>query len=807
MKRNYEEQYRQWTRSRSAILTQEEETIIGSSQPNEERIAALSKPRRSFSRRSLSRLGRLSRSKSEPRRRSPAEASSARVRVRRSVSGKTFNEIVPEETMRDHGRTRDTVLDSAETDGKAGQGGRDARESMGELRYGNRDLVKHASKFQEAREEESIKHEKSPKESSKKEPRKASKGSKGKSAAADKDTKPSRDLQEQSGPGLVRKMSRNFRKKRDSGIKASAIPPPILPLPASGSLHVGLENIGRDGYAVVQGPTNPPRKYMLDRILTRKSSELERLPGVQPHGSTYKGVFVKSPARSRVQKETHFEHSKSSSNATVDPPSSRDLRSSLDMLTMAQPPVEDSGVARPSLEVPTIARPSLEVPGAVTGHSKSPSMVSTGSNIDDNQSDASSAVLSHAQSVSIQRGIPQGPQRPRPETPPMLSPPPNIALPPVPEGQTALQILRPVDTIFEQDHDSPDRSPTRTKSSSERYTVFPKSPTRKPVGEARRPMSPIKSLKDEKSDRLVSKPSVKVRITQNFPDPPPPDSLSSEEKKGPEPCVDAGPSMPAELPAEAMSRSRPERTRSTKIKDLKRHRRRRADREIPPMPEIKPGGTHHDQLLRFSMTNPPEQYAPLDVIRENAKEHQDISEGSLQPDSDEQEGPSTHLGLSPVLHLDLRPATTPFKAINEKATHFEPVNEKLVIGRAQPPGKGQSPRQRVNGERSTLLDSPQPEPGHLPDSVPAQLTHDLMKSISSKSIREEVNGSESPEAKIRRLESTIETLVRMLAQSVIAKEAKGVGDGKSEGIPSDAKPGAQALDNPSAPWRAYTSEW
>ncbi|MDI1485328.1 MAG: hypothetical protein OHK93_000465 [Ramalina farinacea] len=816
--RNYEEQYRQWTRSRSAHLTQEEEAMMGSAQPNEERIAALHKPRRSFSRRSFPRLSKLSRSKSEPRRRLPLgeASSSARVRVRRSVSGKRFNEIVPEEAMRDERRT----TDAAAAVGRAeGEGRGVARESMGELRYGNRDLVKHASKFQEAQEEEnSIKREKSQKESSKKETRKASKGSKSKSAAADKDVRTSRDLQEQSGPGLVRKMSRNFRKKQDSATKASPVPPPILPLPASGSLHVGLENIGRDGYAVVQGPTNPPRKYMLDKILTRKSSELERLPSVQPHASTYKGVFVKSPVRSRVPKEAQFEHSKSSSNATVEPPSSIDLRSSLDMLTMAQPPVEDSGVARPSLEVPTIARPSLEVPRAVAGHSKSPSMVSTGSNIDDNQSDASSAVLSHAQSVSMQRGIPQAPQRPRPETPPMSNPPPNIALPPVPEGQTASQIPRPVDTIFEQDHDSPDRSPTRTKSSSERYTVFPKSPTRKPVGEARRPVSPIKSSKDEKSDRLVSKPSVKVRISQNFPDVPPPDNLSSDEKKASEPCPDAGPAMPAELPAEGMSRSRPERTRGKKIKGLERHRPWRADRDMPPMPDIKPGSSHHDQLLRFSMTKQPEQYAPLDVIRENAKEHQDVSEGTLQPASDEREGQGIYLGLSPVLHLDQRPAIIPSKQSNEKATPFEPVNGDLVSGMAQvaqPPGKGHSPRQRVNGEGSAtrLLDSPQLEPGHLPDSAPAQITNELIKSISSKSIREEVEGFETPEAKIRRLESTIETLVRMLAQGVVAKEAKGAGDGKRKGIPSDAKPGAQALstanheDDSSTPWRGCTSEW
>ena len=817
--RNYEEQYRQWTRSRSAHLTQEEEAIMGSAQPNEERIAALHKPRRSFSRRSFPRLSKLSRSKSEPRRRPllGEPSPSARVRVRRSVSGKRFNEIVPEETMRDERRTTDgaAVVDRAEGEGRGV-----ARESMGELRYGNRDLVKHASKFQEAREEESgIKHEKSQKESSKKETRRASKAAtrgKNTAVAADRDSKRSRDLQEQSGPGLVRKMSRNFRKKRDSAAKASPLPPPILPLPASGSLHVGLENIGRDGYAVVQGPTNPPRKYMLDKILTRKSSELERLPGVQPHASTYKGVFVKSPVRSRVPKEAHLEHSKSSSNATVEPASSIDLRSSLDMLTMAQPPMEDSSMARRSLEVPSIARPSLEVPRTVAGHSKSPSMVSTGSNIDDNQSDASSAVLSHAHSVSMQRGIPQAPQRPRPETPPMSNPPPNIALPPVPEGQTASQIPRPVDTIFEQDHDSPDRSPTRLKSSSERYTVFPKSPTRKPVGEARRPVSPIKSSKDEKSDRLVSKPSVKVRITQNFPDPTLPDNPSSEEKKGSEPCADASTSMPAELPAEGMSRSRPERTRSKRIKDP-RYSRRQADRDMPPMPDIKPGSTHHDQLLRFSLTKPPEQYAPLDVIRENAKEHQDVSQGNPQPASDEQEGPSIHLGLSPLLHLDQRPASIPSsKSSDEKATHLEPVNGDVVIGMAeaaQPLGKGHSPWQRVNGERSTtrLLDSPPIEPGHLPNSAPAQITNELMKSISSRSIREEVEGFESPEAKISRLENTIETLVRMLAQGVVAKEAKGAGDGKRKGIPLDAKPGAQAFvtashqDDSSAPWNGCTS--
>ena len=787
---------------------------MSSAQPNEERIAALHKPRRSFSRRSFPRLSKLSRSKSEPRNRLPGEVGSARVRVRRSVSGKRFNEIVAEETVREErGMTDTTAGDVVPGEGKLGQGRGVARESMGELRYGNRDLVKHASKFQEAREEEGVKHEKSQRDSSTKENRKASKGStRGTKAdaAAGRDSKTSRDLQEQSGPGLVRKMSRNFRKKRNSAVKASPVPPPMLPLPASGSLHVGLENIGRDGYAVVQGPTNPPRKYMLDKILTRKSSELERPPGAQPHGSTYKGVFVKSPVRSRVPKEAHFEHSKSYSNATADTPSSIDLRSSLDMLTTAQPPIEDSSMARPSLEVPTIARPSLEVPRAVAGHSKSPSMVSTGSNIDDNQSDASSAVLSHAQSVSIHRGIPQAPQRPRPQTPPMSSQPPNIALPPVPEGQAASQIPRPVDTIFEQDRDSPDRSPTRTKSSSERYTVFPKSPTRKPAGEARRPVSPIKSSKDEKSDRLVSKPSVKVRIKQNFPDPPPPESLSSEEKKGPEPCSDADPSMPAELPAEGMSRSRPERTRGKRLKGLDRHRPWRADSDMPPMPEIKPGSTHHDQLLRLSMTKPPERYAPLDVIRENAKEHQDVSEGSLQPASDEQEGTGIHLGLSPVLHLDQQPSMIPSKSSNEKVTHLERVNGDLVIGMAQiaqPSAKGHSPRQRVNGESSAtrLLDSPQLEPGQLPDAAPGQITNELIKSISSKSIREEVGGFESPEAKIRRLESTIETLVRMLAQGVIAEGAKGAGDGKSR-ISSDAKAGAQALvtanhqDDSSAPW-------
>ena len=816
--RNYEEQYRQWTRSRSAHLTEEEEAIMGSAQPNEERIAALHRPRRSFSRRSFPRLSKLSRSKSEPRRRLPlGEAASPRVRVRRSVSGKQFNEIVPEETLWADRRTTDAAAgDRAEGEGRLGQGGRVARESMGELRYGKRDLVKHASKFQEAQEEESVKHEKSQKDSSKKEPRKASRGSKSKIAAAEKDVRTSRDGKEQNGPSIVRKMSRNFRKKRDSAAKASPVPPPILPLPASGSLHVGLENIGRDGYAVVQGPTNPPRKYMLDKILTRKSSELERLPGVQPHGSTYKGVFVKSPVRSRIAKEAHFEHSKSNSNATADTPSSIDLRSSLDMLTRTQPPMEDSGMARPSLEVPTIARPSLEVPRAVAGHSKSPSMVSIGSNIDDNQSDASSAVLSHAHSVSMQRGIPQAPQRPRPETPPMSNPPPNIALPPVPEGQTASQIPRPVDTILEQDHGSPDRSPTRTKPSSERYTVFPKSPTRKPVGEARRPVSPIKSSKDEQPDRLVSKPSVKVRITQNFPDPPPADNLSSEEKKGLEAYPDAGSSMPAELPAEGMSRSRPARTRSRKIKDLNKPGQRRADRDMPPMPDIKPGSTHHDQLLRFSMTKQAEQYAPLDVIRENAKEHQDVSEGNLQPAYDGQKGPSIHLGFSPVLHLDQRPAVIPSKSSDEEATHVKPMDGNLVIGKThstQPPEEKNSPRQRVNGDRpaTRLLDSPQLEPGRLPDSAPAQLTNELMRSISSKSIREEVDGFESPEAKIRRLESTIETLVRMLAQGVIAKGAKGAGDGKSKGIPSDAKPGAQALvianhqDDCSAPWYDCTS--
>lgn len=221
-------------------------------------------------------------------------------------------------------------------------------------------------------------------------------------------------------------------------------------------------------------------------------------------------------------------------------------------------------------------------------HSKTPSGVSIGSAAEDNFSDISSAVISDAQSVALQRpksaqeaNSASGARRP-------AGPAPTGPLPSLPEGVDLQPPVTPGRSESGQLKPSPERSPVKT--SYKTPTKYKLTPTE--IYPQARNVSPEQHFAFNDFDKGTKKPAALIRIQSGkipaFPSPPP----SPERGKRSKDSVDL-PELASESPDKGSVDDRSERTKKLKARDLAKERSlvaRSMHEPKPPVPKLINGG-------------------------------------------------------------------------------------------------------------------------------------------------------------------------------------------------------------------------
>jgi len=236
-------------------------------------------------------------------------------------------------------------------------------------------------------------------------------------------------------------------------------------------------------------------------------------------------------------------------------------RSTAPLLDIQEPPT-----APPSLSTANLAesRPMLKPSPIIHHHSKPPSIVSAESAAEDVQSDASSGVVSNAQSADIMRGQIATDHHHHAHTHklPMPGPPPTGALPSLPEGHDDEAPTTPRFSGSSQRVNTPGKSPgtvaVPTKSPKRPEYRFLPSDCSPPM--VKQPASP-QNFKETAPEQLIPSSSTQIRIKRQGVAFPRPDQLPKS--------VSAG-------DMDQWQQQRNEKTKACKAQDLARLRSHKA---------------------------------------------------------------------------------------------------------------------------------------------------------------------------------------------------------------------------------------
>ena len=347
-------------------------------------------------------------------------------------------------------------------------------------------------------------------------------------------------------------------------------------------------------------------------------------------------------------------------------------------------------------EQPQINAASARNSAISNSHSKTASGRSTASGVEDNFSDISSAVISDAQSVLLQRPRSNQDGSHAVGTRKPAGPAPTGPLPSLPEGVDVQPPATPRLSESSQRMPSPERSPGKNwNKTSTRYKLTP-TETYPP----RRPPSPERRNAAKEADQLTRKPAALVRIqsTNIRPFPSPPPSPDRVEVKGRKPGNLEVASADMDTTQKNHLDQRNERTKMLKARDLAKEKSLAAtsvDEPQPPVPKLVNGTDgHHGTIERFIESygdvrtpDPPEV--------QNTLQASSLEPASLPPSTEQREtiGPRiSNQAFSPIVTVAEQTPSAPVESPqstnplcqNGDEIHLQ-VPRADAVGSEQPP--------------------------------------------------------------------------------------------------------------------------
>ncbi|CAF9919474.1 hypothetical protein IMSHALPRED_004632 [Imshaugia aleurites] len=341
--------------------------------------------------------------------------------------------------------------------------------------------------------------------------------------------------------------------------------------------------------------------------------------------------------------------------------------------TIILSPVASKEPAQPPLAPPLLVTQE-QLPGTKTSpvinyHSKAPSVVSAESTAEDIQSDASSGVVSNAQSAVFVK------------VPPQPGPAPLTPLPSLPEGLDHNAPATPRASQSSQRLASPENSPPKVpppKSPARSYRLWPSVDSSPP----KRAGSPIRMNAAHDPEQTTSQPSSPLRSKRRGISFPRSDHLPASMSNG---TLDE---------VEQRKRERAENTREKKLRDLARMRSHKATiEEVEPVTRnVVNGEQYHEGVVELPSPTEPSHSAPF------ARDH--------RPQ------PSQVSNLSATTTLQYRDSST----LSQKLSPIIVVAEQEPISSVQraPSQKSQCSRSSTDGHpRAFRTSGFYPVPPHL----------------------------------------------------------------------------------------------
>ena len=450
---------------------------------------------------------------------------------------------------------------------------------------------------------------------------------------------------------------------------------------------------------------------------------------------------------------------------------------------------------------PTVATPKTR--SATVSHVKSSSMVSTGSFAEDNRSDTSSTVLSDAKSGIVYHGVDGKPSRTSFQTPPMPGPAPTTPLPSVPEGQDLGLPSTPRNSISHQRRNGSESSPAKVKSSPEKYSPFPRySPPKRQPSPYRRNVydgcTPEMESDAPVCNRIISN-AQRIPTLKQFPIPPEsPRRVSPAKDRRQGMLLLPSPVLPVELSgSEVQSRNnlntgRAEKVADKKMRDMARQRSQTAEvvkihEDIPSLPDCHKDKTSDEDVLKLPTPPPTESHSSLDVVsaysdqspidtdlmRKISKSHRRVDSSVSQISRIfliAEQVPSTPLKRTSSLMSRANNASLESNSVSAGAQdiHLSPSGLALLFGDLD---KGEG--------MSSLFLLPPPKPRPVARRVPTPHTPELLRESSNRSSQHSSMIESNMEARVSRLETSNQMLVKAFMAVVDATAELSVSGGES----------------------------
>ncbi|KAL9131950.1 MAG: hypothetical protein Q9217_000230 [Psora testacea] len=591
--------------------------------------------------------------------------------------------------------------------------------------------------------------------------------------------------------------------ERDSSVyntqrNTSEGPPPMLPLPRSDSFHfdpmkVRVHDVMASGTSA-NSPKRAPSPTLSVMVKTESQPTLNHgLTTSKKAGFSSMLQTIRRRSRSPTKKIAD-EKAGTGSNASQHAAELSRFRQQIDYFRDAQTrcaaiplevvakPSEDH-LSRSSKACQEAASTSKAPPGTV-GHSKSPSMVSTGSTAEDNRSDASSAVLSDAKSGTIYHGVDGKPSRTSFQTPPIPGPAPTTPLPSVPEGQGVESPSTPRNSMSEQGRDGPECSPPKAKSSPEKYSPFPRyNPTKGPPAPSKR------STDDEYARETEQKgPAVKVRISnaqkcptlEQFPVPPEsPPKISQAKSRRQGIAVSSGQVFPAELTGSAVetkrcpSPERAEKVAAKKMRDIARQRSQRAEvmnahEDMPTSPKDAKDSNENEDIVHLPTPPPTESHSSLEVVSAYSEQQPNATDPATRLRSIHQHDDRNISQGSSILRMAEQAPNAPVQGTSSQAllTNDDSNDIHSVSAGARdidfsPSGLTTVSADVIEGRPTSSSSIPPPiKPRSAARRAPTPYTPEQLRQSSERSSQRSSAIELNMEARVSRLEASNKMLVK-----------------------------------------------
>lgn len=450
------------------------------------------------------------------------------------------------------------------------------------------------------------------------------------------------------------------------------------------------------------------------------------------------------------------------------------------------PPTGFKEQARPPLAPPLATNPE-QVSGTKTSpvrhyHSKAPSAVSAESTAEDLQSDASSGVISNAQSAVFVK------------IPPQPGPAPLTPLPSLPEGLDKFVPETPRASQSSQRLASPESSPSKVpppkSPARSQYRLYPSVDNSPP----KRPSSPIRLNAATDSEQVVPHPSPPLRSKRRGISFPRSDHLATSMSVG---TLD-------EL--EQWKKERSENSRQTKIRDLARVGSHKATiEEVEPVTRKAVNGERYHEGAA-ELPSPGDSCSPALFLLKHRPQASQFSDLTAKATLQYRDSSTLPQKLSPIIVVAEQAPVSPVqrtpsqksqsngKSVEDqprgfRTNGFYPVPPHL----ASPALQGPEDDNRIRPVSSHSLPIPRPVASRTPTPHPSPLLRGPSRRSSHHSSLQETSGLERRLSAMERKNAMLERALLAVLNTPVAFSGS-VGLNGMEGASGDGSSGLSGKD-------------